>query len=185
MIQVQVRYVTRHQRRISESRGRIFGGVLRDTAGCRDALADRLGRRSVVLADPLRCPKYTVIPRPLSLVCSMVSVSPRRTVTDSPVWVETPASAASAPVGALPATGLPRPAAALLSVPDDSCVLDGSGSSAADSELIDFQGGLADADRHTLTFLPQVPTPLSSARSSPTMLMRVMASARFRSASRL
>ena len=55
------------------------------------------GSKSVVLADPLRCPKYTVTPRPRSCVCSMVSTSPRRAVTLSPVLELMPASAALAP----------------------------------------------------------------------------------------
>ncbi len=41
--------------------------------------------KSAVLAEPLRCPKYTVIPMLRSRWCSRVSTSPSRTPTDSPV----------------------------------------------------------------------------------------------------
>ena len=40
--------------------------------------------RSAVLADPLRLPKYTVIPMPRSRWYSTVSTSPRRTVVVRP-----------------------------------------------------------------------------------------------------
>ena len=50
-----------------------------------------------VLAEPLRCSTYTVIPRPRSRWYSSVSTSPRRTVTLSPVSTLTPTSACVAP----------------------------------------------------------------------------------------
>ena len=137
---------SRHQRRISESR-RIFWCTLRDTAGCA-TLTDRLGAQVGGVGRGLfAAAKYTVTPRPLSLVCSMVSVSPRRTVTDRPVWVGPRPRRIGTLLACFPQQVFTT-CCSLLSVPDDSCVMDGSGSSAADIELIDFQGGLADADRH-------------------------------------
>ena len=53
--------------------------------------------KSAVLADPLRLPKYTVMPMLRSRWCSRVSTSPRRTPTDSPVSWLTAASACEAP----------------------------------------------------------------------------------------
>ena len=53
--------------------------------------------KSAVLADPLRCPKYTVIPMLRSRWCSNVSTSPSRTPTERPVSWLTAASAWEAP----------------------------------------------------------------------------------------
>src|SRR4030066_1504562 len=55
------------------------------------------GDRSEVLAEPLCLPKNRVSARPLSRLCSTVSTSPRRTVTDSPWFTLTLASALDAP----------------------------------------------------------------------------------------
>src|SRR5271167_1954353 len=53
--------------------------------------------KSAVLAEPLRWPKYTVIPMLRSLWCSRVSTSPSRTPTERPVSWLTAASACEAP----------------------------------------------------------------------------------------
>ena len=53
----------------------------------------RCGDRSAVLADPLRLPKYTVMPMPRSRWYSTVSTSPSRTVVVSPFCRLTSASA--------------------------------------------------------------------------------------------
>src|SRR6202034_874920 len=53
--------------------------------------------KSAVLAEPLRCPKYTVMPMLRSRWCSSVSTSPSRTPTDRPVSWLTAASACEAP----------------------------------------------------------------------------------------
>ena len=55
------------------------------------------GEKSAVLADPLRWPKYTVIPMLRSRWCSSVSTSPSRTPTERPVSWLTAASAWEAP----------------------------------------------------------------------------------------
>jgi len=55
------------------------------------------GDRSEVLAEPLCLPKNRVSARLLSRLCSTVSTSPRRTVTDRPWFTLTLASALDAP----------------------------------------------------------------------------------------
>ena len=54
--------------------------------------------KSLVLALPRRCPKNTVTPTCLSRLCSIVSTSPLRTVTDSPWPSDTSATASEAPL---------------------------------------------------------------------------------------
>ncbi len=63
-------------------------------------------RRSAVLAEPLRWPKYTVTAMPRSRWYSMVSTSPSRTVTVSPFWTLASASAAEAPAAWASASAL-------------------------------------------------------------------------------
>ena len=53
--------------------------------------------KSVVLAEPERRPTYTVTPSPLSRVCSTVSTSPSRTVSEIPCERFAEASAWVAP----------------------------------------------------------------------------------------
>ena len=53
--------------------------------------------KSLVLALPRRCPKKTVTPTCLSRLCSMVSTSPLRTVTERPWPSEISAIASEAP----------------------------------------------------------------------------------------
>ena len=72
------------------------------------------GRRSAVLAEPLALPKYTVTRNPRSRWYSMVSTSPRRTVTVRPRCRLTSASAWLAPLlsaslSALATTSLSSP----------------------------------------------------------------------------
>ncbi|MCY1545625.1 hypothetical protein D9M68_815760 [compost metagenome] len=50
-----------------------------------------------VLAEPLRCPTYRVMPKPWSRLNSTVSTSPWRTVVDKPCSTDTATSQALAP----------------------------------------------------------------------------------------
>ena len=97
MPQIEIGNVACEQLAIREARAVIGRGEARDRERGIDGVPNACGEKSELLACPLFCPTYTVTPMPLSRLYSMVSTSPRRTVTVWPKPSLTSVSAAVAP----------------------------------------------------------------------------------------